>query len=135
MAADDLRAARAPARNAAYSLCRREQSAGRQGVRISESGFLAADGSHAHTLLYGKTSGFDYAFFQAPAFAARILKIQIGVVDLVGKNFTQGTGHVGFVQTPRVKQNRLGSGQCVNGGIRRFHKYGKSVTVFTSYDV
>ena len=59
-------------------------------VGIGEGGLLAADRPHAHALVDAEAAGLDDALFQAPAFAARVLEVQVGVVDLVGGDFAPG---------------------------------------------
>src|SRR5205085_6229405 len=42
------------------------------------------DGAHAHALLDVEAARLDDAFLEAPALVARVLEIQVGVVDLAG---------------------------------------------------
>ncbi|KAG1439787.1 hypothetical protein G6F57_019262 [Rhizopus arrhizus] len=101
---------------------RRQQGVRRQRIGIGESGLLAADGAHAHALADREASSLDDALFQAPPLAARVLEVQVGVIDLVGEDFTQRARHVRFSQAPGVQQQRFGGGKGCNSGINDFHR-------------
>ncbi|MNV56389.1 hypothetical protein D3C71_1486690 [compost metagenome] len=96
--------ARPATRNAAHGMRRGQQRVGGQRIRVGKGGFLAAHGTHAHALADREAAGLDDALFQAPALAARVLEVQIGVIDLVGEDLTQRASHVRFGQAPRVQQ-------------------------------
>ena len=96
--------ARALARDAAYGVRRGEQRVGRQGIRVRECCFFTRDGTHAHTLTNRETPCFNDTLFETPALAARVLKVQVRVVDFVGKYFTEGTIDIRLTQAPRIQQ-------------------------------
>jgi len=63
-------------------------------VRVGERSFLAGHRAHAHALVDAEAAALDDAFFKAPAFAARVLEVQVGIVDAVrgdgGERLAQG---------------------------------------------
>ena len=116
--------ARAAPRDAAHGMGRGQQRLRRQAVGIGESRFFAADRAHAHALPDRKAAGLDDAFLQAPAFAAGVLEIQVGIIDLVRKDLAQGLGQIDLGQAPRVEQQGFGGGQGLDRGIDGFHSFG-----------
>src|SRR6185295_2542930 len=52
-------------------------------VGVGEGGLLARDRAHADTLLDVEASRLDDAFLEAPALVARVLEVEVRVVDLV----------------------------------------------------
>ena len=52
-------------------------------VGIGERGLLAGDRAHAHALLDVEAARLDDALLQAPALGARVLEVQVGVVEPV----------------------------------------------------
>ena len=55
-------------------------------VGVRERGLLARDRAHADALVDAEAAALDDAFLEAPAFAARVLEVQIGVVDAVRRD-------------------------------------------------
>src|SRR3546814_5082649 len=94
-----------------------------QRIGIGKGGPFTTDGADPHTLPDRKTASLDDTFFEAPAFAARVLEIQVGIIDLMGEDFAQRAGHIRFSQAPWVEQQRFGRGQGLNIGIDQIHKF------------
>ncbi len=90
-------------------------------VGVGEGGFLAGDGAHAHALVDAEAAGLDDALFEAPAFAARVLEVQVGVVDAVLRDDAQGVQQGRFVQTIRREQQVTGGLQAGKGGFDGDH--------------
>ncbi len=85
-------------------------------VRVGKGGFLARHGPHAHPLVDAEAAGLDDALFQAPAFGAGVLEIQVGVVHLMGLDGGQSAAQMGFIQAKRLQQEGAGRGQTFDGG-------------------
>jgi len=81
-------------------------------VRIGKSGFLAADRAYTDALVDVEAARFNDAFIQTPRFAARVLKIQIGIVEIV---IEHGAEHA--IETGVIKA--IGQQQVVAGKIKR----------------
>ena len=79
-------------------------------VGVGKSGFVAGNGAHAHALVDAEAARFNNALFQAPAFAAGVLEIQVGVVHLVAQHAAQGGVDHAFVHTVGCQQQLLGNG-------------------------
>ena len=109
------------AANAAYGQGRVHQGGQGNIVGISKGGFLARHSAHTHALVDAETAGFDNALFQAPAFRAGVLKVQIRIVNLVRFDGRQGLRQMRFVQTKRFKQEGPGRGQAFESGFARDH--------------
>ena len=93
-----------------------QQRGQRNVIRIRKSGLFAAHGAHAHALVNAERAGLHNALFQAPALAARVLEVQIGIVHLVGTDFRQRTGQVALVQPKRRQQQFTGDINALGGG-------------------
>jgi len=78
--------------NGARGLCRLLQGVEVDVVRIGKGGFFTTDCAYAHALIDIEAAGFDLAFFQPPRFATAVLKIQVGVVDVVRHHAGQYIG-------------------------------------------
>ena len=83
--------------NAAHRARRIQQRGFGNVVGIGKGSFLAAHGTHAHALVDAEGTGLHDAFFEAPAFAAGVLEIQVGVVramlpDEIVKSYTLQEG-------------------------------------------
>jgi hypothetical protein len=108
-------------RNRPHSSRRVEQRSLGNVVGVGKRGFLAADGAHAHALVDAEGAGLDDALFQAPAFVAGVLEVQVGVVHLVGRDFRQRTAQVGLVEAKGREQQALGNSQAFKGGFAGDH--------------
>ena len=75
-------------------------------VGVGKGGFLAADRAHAHALVDAERAGLDDAFLQAPAFAAGVLEIQVGVVDLVRPDLAPAPGSDADSSRPKGVSSR-----------------------------
>src|SRR5690606_34121242 len=62
---------------------RLEQGLQADRIRVGEGGLVAGDGAHADTLVDRVAAGLHDAFLEAPALAARILEVEVGVIDAV----------------------------------------------------
>jgi hypothetical protein len=67
-------------------------------------------------LVDAETARFHDALFQTPPLSTGVLKVQIGIVNLVGSDGTQGFGQMGFVQAKRLEQQGSGCGQAFKSG-------------------
>jgi hypothetical protein len=56
-----------------------------------------------------KRAGLDDALFQAPAFVAGVLEVQVGVVHLVGRDFASARLRWDSSRPNGVKQQALGN--------------------------
>ena len=83
--------------------------------RSSQGRLLAAHGTHANALINRKAAGLDDAFFQAPAFGARVLKVQVRVIDPVRCNEAQCLQDLRLAQAEGLQQQGLGRGQAFKG--------------------
>jgi len=90
-------------------------------VGVGESGLFAGDGAHAHTLVDAEAAGLDNALFQAPAFAAGVLKVEVGIVHAVGGDDLQGLEQGGLVQLVGSEQQLTGSLEAGDGGVNGDH--------------
>ncbi len=98
-----------------------EQGRFRDVVGVGEGGFLAGDGAHAHALVDAEAAGLDDALLQAPAFAARVLEVEVSIVDPVVGDDPQGFEQGGLVQLVRRKQQLTGSLEAGDGGVNGDH--------------
>jgi hypothetical protein len=73
----------AGARDGAGGVCSGPERVEADVVGIGERGLLARDRAHADALVDVEAARLDLAFFEAPAFRARVLEVQVGVVDVV----------------------------------------------------
>jgi hypothetical protein len=73
-------------------------------IGIGKRGFLSRYGAHANALVDTETAAFDDALFQAPTFAAGVLKVEVSVVYAVGSDGLQRFGERGIRQTKRLHQ-------------------------------
>ncbi len=117
----NLDLARAMTRDRARRDRRLGQRLERNVIRIRKGGLVADDRAHTDALLNIETAALDDAFLERKRFAARILKVQIGVIGTVLKNCRQHALQLRFVQPERVKQQLLGGGKVGEGGIGDFH--------------
>src|SRR5690606_12940143 len=98
-----------------------EQGVEADGIRIRERGLVADDGAHPDALVDRIAARLDDAFLEAPAFAAGVLEVQVGVVDTVVENLGERTLQVRFVEPGRLEQDGSGLGQSGQGWICDFH--------------
>ncbi len=99
------------ARDGTGGLRRRLQRGQADVVGVGEGCLVAAHGSHAHTLLDMEAAGLDDPLLEAPAFPAAVLKIQIGVVDLMGHDLSEHSGQPGSIQTVGRQKRAVGGGK------------------------
>ncbi len=85
-------------------------------VGVGKCGFFPADGAHTHALVDAEAAAFDDALFQAPTFAAGVLKVQVGIVRAMRQDLAQRFFQVGFVQAVGGQQQVAGHGQAFEGG-------------------
>ena len=112
VAARDLRTTLAAlTRNGARSLGGGLQRWQADVVRVGECGLLAADGAHTHALFDVEAARLDDALLQAPAFAATVLEVQVGVVDLVRQDLTEHSRQPARVESVRRQQGAVGGGK------------------------
>jgi hypothetical protein len=90
-------------------------------VAVGEGRLLAGHGAHAHALVDAEAAALDDAFFQAPAFVARGLEVQVGVVDAVFADGGQRLRQAGFGQAEGLQHQGLGDGQAFDRGFAGDH--------------
>ena len=73
-------------------------------IRISKCGFFAAHRTHANPGIDVEAARLDNALLQAPRLGAAVLKIEIGVVDGVGRNMIEHAGQRPGVETIGCQQ-------------------------------
>src|SRR5690606_6183097 len=79
------------------------------------------DGAHADALVDGIAAGLDDAFLEAPALAARILEVEVGMVDTVLEDLGERALQVRFVEAGGLEQGGPGHGQPGERWICDFH--------------
>jgi hypothetical protein len=121
LAARHLGARAARPRDGAHGARRVQQRGLGDVVGIGESGLLAAHRAHADALVDAEAAGLDDALFQAPAFAARVLEVEVGVVDLCAR-ISASARAGGFVEAEGLEQQRAGRGQALDGGFAGDHR-------------
>ena len=89
--------------------------------RVGEGGLLAGHGAHAHALVDAEAAALDDAFLQAPALAARVLEVEVGVVDAVRGDGLQRGAQRALRSGRRAEQQRFGQGQAFEGGFAGDH--------------
>src|SRR5207244_10176408 len=84
-------------------------------VGIGERGLLAGDGAHADALLDIEAAGLDDAFLEAPALGARVLEVEVGVIDLARGERAEDALELARLQVEGREQGRLGGveDQCI----------------------
>ena len=80
-------------------------------VGVGERGLFAGDGAHADALVDVEAARLDDAFIEAPRLGARILEIEVGVIDLVRQDLAEGARQVALAQRERGEEKRFGLGQ------------------------
>ena len=105
-------AVRALARNRTRRLRRRRQRCQADVIGIGEGRFFARHRAHADALVDAEAAGFDDAFFQAPALAAAVLKVQVGVIDLVRHDLPEHLLQRVVIERIRGKQRCLRGIEC-----------------------
>src|SRR5207249_3761970 len=76
-------------------------------VGVSEGRLLARDRAYADALLDVEAARLDDAFLEAPALEARVLEIQIGVIDLARAESAEHPLELGGFQVVGREQRRL----------------------------
>ena len=87
-------------------------------VGIGEGGLLAGDGAHAHALVDAEAAALDDAFLEAPAFAARVLEVEVGVVDPVRGDRRQRAGQGRFAEAEGLEQQASGRWPGARSSVR-----------------
>ena len=87
-------------------------------VGVGKGGFLATDCAHTDPLVDAKGARFDNALFQAPAFAARVLKVQIGIVGAARADLGQSPAQMAALKPKRREQELLGNAKALAGAHR-----------------
>lgn len=104
----DLRCALlTPARDRASGLRRGFQRGQTDVVGVGERRLLAADRAYADALIDVEAAGLHHPLFEAPALRARILEVQISVVDAVGHDLAEYALNPAGVETVRCKQRAV----------------------------
>ena len=101
-------------------------------IRVSKRRFFAADGAHADTLVNAEGARFDNALFQAPAFAAGVLKVKVCVVHAIRRNFAEGAAQMSLAQSERRQQEFVGNCQTLGRGIHLHSGTGSSRTMVST---
>src|SRR6185369_3690239 len=73
-------------------------------------------------LVDAEAARLDDAFLEAPAFAARVLEVQVRVVHRMRGDLGQRAAEVGFVQAERLQQQRLRRAQPFECGFAGNHR-------------
>src|SRR5574343_217869 len=81
-------------------------------VGVGEGGLLAGQRAHADALVDVETARLDDALVQAPGLGARILEIEVGIVDLVRQDLAEGPRQVALGRRKRFQQQGFGLRQC-----------------------
>ena len=84
-------------------------------VGVGEGGLLARDRAHADALLDVEAAGLDDALLQAPALVARVLEVEVGVVDLARGERAE---HALELAAARGRRARAGSSLRSPGSIQ-----------------
>src|SRR5205085_3773619 len=75
----------------------------------------------ADALVDAEAAALDDAFLEAPALAARVLEIQVRIVDAVGGNGLQRTRERRVGEAERLEQQRTCDGDAFEGGFAGDH--------------
>src|SRR3989442_3639656 len=86
-------------------------------VGVGERGLLPRDRAHPHALVDAEAPGLDDSLLEAPALAARILEVEIGVVEPAGKQRPEHTGKLRRLEIVRREQERLRGGKELLGSV------------------
>ena len=89
-------------------------------VGIRKRGLVADDGAHADALFDVKAAALDDAFFKRKRLAARVLKVQVGVIGSVLENGRQYALQLRLVQAEWVEQQRLAVARRARAGSEIF---------------
>ena len=101
----------------------RQQRVGVDFVGIREAGLLAGDRPHADALVDRVRAVLDDAVLHRPAFAARVLEIEVAEIDARPQQQAETTFEGGIVQSGGRQQSRFGelqhrghgnSGECID---------------------
>ena len=87
-------------------------------VGVGERGLLAGDRAHADALVDAEAAALDDAFLEAPAFAPRVLEVEIGVVDAVRRDRRQRARQLAFIEAERLEQAGRGRRRGVRSWVR-----------------
>ena len=90
-------------------------------VGVGERGLLARDRAHADALVDAEAAALDDAFLEAPAFAARVLEVEVGVVDAMRRDRRQRGGELALVEAERLEQQGTRDGEALDGGFAGDH--------------
>src|SRR6185503_20837284 len=77
-------------------------------VRIRERLLVAADGAHADAAVDVERARLDDALLEAPAFEARMLKVEVREIDIVGVDRAQHARDLVEIEVRRRKQQAVG---------------------------
>ena len=88
-------------------------------VGIGKGCFFARNGAQAHALVNAEAAGFDNAFFQAPAFAVRALKIQVRIIHATRMHDGQRLLQMAARQAEGLEQQGFGQRQPLAGACHR----------------
>jgi hypothetical protein len=88
-------------------------------VGVGEGGLLARDRAHAHALLDVEAARLDDPLFQAPALGARVLEVQVRVVDAVRAERAEHALELAGLELVGLEQAALGGAekQVLRGGL------------------
>src|SRR5450759_5034896 len=86
---DLRRTGRALACDGSCGLRRRSQRGKADIVGIGKRGLVAGHRAHADALVDIEAAGLDDAFLEAPTFAAVVLEVEVGVIDLVHQDLAE----------------------------------------------
>ena len=104
--------------------CRAQQRRHADVVGIGERRLLAADGAHADALVDVEAAGLDDALLQAPGLGARVLEIEVGVIDAVAEHLAEHAGELPGRQVVRRQQVLLGGAKKTAGVLgHEFFRY------------
>src|SRR6266853_1580401 len=107
----------ARARNCPRRLCRILQRRQADLVGVSERCLLPRDRAHAHDLVDAEAPGLDDSFLEAPALAARVLEIEVGVIEPVRKQRPENARELAGFEVVRGEQEGLRGGKKLLGGV------------------
>src|SRR5205814_9043988 len=94
-------------RNGSGRLGRILQSRQADLLGVSERCLLPRDRTHAHALVDAEAPGLDDAFLEAPALGARVLEIEVGVVEPAREQRTENAGELSGLEVVRSEQEGL----------------------------
>src|SRR5467141_2194877 len=101
--------------NSPGRLCRILQRGQTDLVGVGERCLLPRNRAHAHALVDAEAPGLDDSFLEAPALAARVLEIEVGVVEPVRKQRTENAGELSGLEVVRSEQEGLRGGKKLLG--------------------